>query len=87
MSSFLPLILLFVLCVSLHACIARPLAITKPDTQKYHFHKEKMRHARSMLGPTRLHVEKAFITNPNDTTEDFSQIDYAQPHRRLPIHN
>ncbi|XP_019424535.1 PREDICTED: uncharacterized protein LOC109333488 [Lupinus angustifolius] len=135
MSSSLPLILLFLLCVSLHACATRPLGITKQDTEIYHFHKElekvtlleicescsstttlkemiiegtsgtelstslhtdspsflatkeKMRHARSMLGPTRHHVEETFITNPSDTSEDIAQMDYAQPHRKLPIHN
>ncbi|KAF1861901.1 hypothetical protein Lal_00026380 [Lupinus albus] len=142
--SSLPLLLLVLLFISLHACTACPFGITKKDTTKYHFHeeidkvtlleicescsststlkemiiggtsviisdggyagielstslqtdsssflatKEHRRHSRSMLGPSMQHVEERVITNPSDTTQDIVDMDYAQPHRKPPIHN
>ncbi|KAE9606898.1 hypothetical protein Lalb_Chr09g0324421 [Lupinus albus] len=38
--SSLPLLLLVLLFISLHACTACPFGITKKDTTKYHFHEE-----------------------------------------------
>ncbi|XP_019445065.1 PREDICTED: uncharacterized protein LOC109348910 [Lupinus angustifolius] len=132
--SSLPLLLLLVLLVSLHACTARPFIRYKKDA-KYHFDKEldkvkllhicescsststlkemivggttgielstsfemdspsflatkeQRKHARSILGPTKHHIEETVITNPNDTTQDIVEMDYAQPHRKPPIHN
>ncbi|CAL0311665.1 unnamed protein product [Lupinus luteus] len=49
--------------------------------------KEHRKHARSILGPTKHHIEETVITNPNDTTQDIVEMDYAQPHRKPPIHN
>ncbi|KAE9596777.1 hypothetical protein Lalb_Chr16g0379641 [Lupinus albus] len=57
------------------------------DSPSFLATKEKMRHARSMLGPTKHHVEETFITNPSHTIEDIAHMDYAQPHRKSPIHN
>ncbi|XP_019421569.1 PREDICTED: uncharacterized protein LOC109331487 [Lupinus angustifolius] len=133
--SSVPLLLLLVLSISLHACKACPLGNTRKDTANYHFHKELDKvtlleicescsstsnlkemivggtsgielstslqtdsssflatkehrtHSRSMLGPSMHHVEETVITNPSDTTEDIVDLDYAQPHRKPPIHN
>ena len=51
-----------------------------------------------MLGPARHHVEETVATNASDTDtieeeeeeeeeEDIVEMDYAQPHRKPPIHN
>ncbi|GAU20740.1 hypothetical protein TSUD_231540 [Trifolium subterraneum] len=147
----LPLLLLLVLCGSLHACTHRPIA--GQGTAKYNFNKEldnvklldtlttlsvkehnkleenpvqqqeianneinirlkcnsastlkkvvvgssfqkdspsllaekdERGHARSMLGQD---VEETMDTNTNENTEDIVDMDYAQPHRKAPIHN
>ena len=44
-------------------------------------------HARSMLGPVGHHVEETMDTNTNENTDDIVDMDYAQPHRKAPIHN
>ncbi|CAK8539471.1 unnamed protein product [Lathyrus sativus] len=49
--------------------------------------KDERRHARSMLGPARHHVEETMVTNTNENEEDIVEMDYAQPHRKPPIHN
>ncbi|CAJ2650501.1 hypothetical protein L195_g003147 [Trifolium pratense] len=46
--------------------------------------KDERGHARSMLGH---HVEETMDTNTNENTEDIVDMDYAQPHRKAPIHN
>lgn len=43
-------------------------------------------HARSMLGPAQHNVEETMVINTNDNAEDIVE-DYAQPHRKAPIHN
>lgn len=43
-------------------------------------------HARSMLGPATHHVEETMVINTNENAEDIVE-DYAQPHRKAPIHN
>ncbi|RDY08138.1 hypothetical protein CR513_07656, partial [Mucuna pruriens] len=50
---------------------------------------DERRHSRSMLGPDQHHghVEETVITNASDTAEDVVEMDYAQPHRKPPIHN
>ena len=40
-----------------------------------------------MLGPDQHHVEETMVTNTSDTNEDIVEMDYAQPHRKPPIHN
>ncbi|KAI9076532.1 hypothetical protein K1719_041518 [Acacia pycnantha] len=46
------------------------------------------RHTRSMLGPEEHHVEETLNPSSGDTTlEDILEMDYAQPHRKPPIHN
>lgn len=40
-----------------------------------------------MLGPGRHHVEETMVTNTNENAEDIVEMDYAQPHRKPPIHN
>ncbi|KAL5098982.1 hypothetical protein RYX36_003309 [Vicia faba] len=111
----LPLLLLLILCGSLHAYTPRHL--TKKDTTKHHFDKvdpaqqqkivnneinifagcssastlkkviNERGHARSMMGPARHHVEETMVTNTNENAEDIVEMDYAQPHRKPPIHN
>ncbi|KAL2348147.1 hypothetical protein Fmac_002147 [Flemingia macrophylla] len=49
--------------------------------------KDQRRHVRSMLGPAEHRIEETVITNASDTTEDMVEMDYAQPHRKPPIHN
>ncbi|XP_058772895.1 uncharacterized protein LOC131646996 [Vicia villosa] len=49
--------------------------------------KDERGHARSMLGPGRHHVEETMVTNTNENAEDIVEMDYAQPHRKPPIHN
>ncbi|TKY70841.1 hypothetical protein E2542_SST07135 [Spatholobus suberectus] len=48
---------------------------------------DQRRHARSMLGPAQHHVEETVVTNASGTAEDIVEMDYAQPHRKPPIHN
>ncbi|XP_052725611.1 uncharacterized protein LOC128194317 isoform X2 [Vigna angularis] len=44
--------------------------------------------ARSMLGAAQHHhVEETMLTKASDTAEDIVEMDYAQPHRKPPIHN
>lgn len=40
-----------------------------------------------MLGPARHHVEETMVTKTNENEEDIVEMDYAQPHRKPPIHN
>lgn len=40
-----------------------------------------------MLGPDQQHAEETMTTNPSDAEEDIVEMDYAQPHRKPPIHN
>ncbi|WJX55022.1 hypothetical protein P8452_40842 [Trifolium repens] len=49
--------------------------------------KDERGHARSMLGPVGHHVEETMDTNTNENTDDIVDMDYAQPHRKAPIHN
>ncbi|KAK7307790.1 hypothetical protein VNO77_41164 [Canavalia gladiata] len=53
------------------------------DSPSFLAAKDERRHARSMLGP----VEETVVTNASDTAEDIVEMDYAQPHRKPPIHN
>ncbi|KAK7406247.1 hypothetical protein VNO78_07870 [Psophocarpus tetragonolobus] len=53
------------------------------DSPSFLAAQDERRHARSMLGPAQLNHEETVVTN----TEDIVQMDYAQPHRRPPIHN
>lgn len=48
---------------------------------------DERRHGRSMLGPARHHVEEIVVTNDSDNGEDIVEMDYANPHRKPPIHN
>ncbi|WVZ12971.1 hypothetical protein V8G54_017501 [Vigna mungo] len=44
--------------------------------------------ARSMLGAAQHHhVEETMLSKASDTAEDIVEMDYAQPHRKPPIHN
>ncbi|PON40629.1 hypothetical protein PanWU01x14_295340 [Parasponia andersonii] len=43
--------------------------------------------ARSMLGYTPQDTEEAVDTRENDSVDDIEMMDYAQPHRKPPIHN
>ncbi|QCD91572.1 uncharacterized protein LOC114174233 [Vigna unguiculata] len=44
--------------------------------------------ARSMLGTVQHHhVEETVFTKASDSAEDIVEMDYAQPHRKPPIHN
>ncbi|XP_054823029.1 uncharacterized protein LOC129321319 isoform X2 [Prosopis cineraria] len=45
------------------------------------------RHTRSMLGPAQHHVTETVNPSSGDTMEDMVEMDYAQPHRKPPIHN
>ncbi|XP_020216913.2 uncharacterized protein LOC109800545 [Cajanus cajan] len=146
MTSLSLAMLLLILCVSVHACTARSLSLTKKgtphkeldnansletnqsqqqkvgndeiktcescssvstiskevnqviigessgtsfqtDSPSFLAPKDERRHARSMLGPAQHHLEETVITNASDTTEDIVEMDYAQPHRKPPIHN
>jgi len=40
-----------------------------------------------MLGPAQHNDEETVVTNASDTEEDIVEMDYAQPHRKPPIHN
>ncbi|KAJ6946524.1 hypothetical protein NC651_001296 [Populus alba x Populus x berolinensis] len=42
---------------------------------------------RSMLGSTANDTEEAVRSEENDIAEDVAVMDYAQPHRKPPIHN
>ncbi|CAJ1928401.1 unnamed protein product [Sphenostylis stenocarpa] len=151
----LSLVMILLLCVSVHACTARFLSLTKKDTPHKELDKVKTltesrsvkdyrleenqqqqqkvannelntcescssvsstlkeliveaasgtpfqmdsssflaaegekRHARSMLGPARHHHgEETVLTNGSNAAEDIVEMDYAQPHRKPPIHN
>ncbi|KAI4327112.1 hypothetical protein L6164_019612 [Bauhinia variegata] len=54
----------------------------------FFFRKKKLsRHARSLLGSAHGHVERTVTTNAGDAVEDIAEMDYAQPHKKPPIHN
>jgi len=40
-----------------------------------------------MLGPAEHNDEETVVTKTSDTEEDIVEMDYAQPHRKPPIHN
>jgi len=41
-----------------------------------------------MLGTVQHHhVEETVFTKASDSAEDIVEMDYAQPHRKPPIHN
>jgi hypothetical protein len=40
-----------------------------------------------MLGSTANDTEEAVRSEENDIAEDVAVMDYAQPHRKPPIHN
>ncbi|GLT78391.1 hypothetical protein SLA2020_499280 [Shorea laevis] len=44
------------------------------------------RHGRSMLGPSRV-AEATVDSEENNAVEDIVEMDYAQPHKKPPIHN
>ncbi|KAF7828406.1 uncharacterized protein G2W53_019570 [Senna tora] len=45
------------------------------------------RHSRSMLGPAKHNVEETVNPKESENMEDTVEMDYAQPHRKPPIHN
>ncbi|KAG4403886.1 hypothetical protein AAZX31_01G196400 [Glycine max] len=57
------------------------------DSPSFLASQDERRHARSMLGPAQHNDEETVVTNASDTEEDIVEMDYAQPHRKPPIHN
>ncbi|KAG4386346.1 hypothetical protein AAZX31_11G031400 [Glycine max] len=57
------------------------------DSPSFLATQDERRHARSMLGPAEHNDEETVVTKTSDTEEDIVEMDYAQPHRKPPIHN
>ncbi|KAJ8768993.1 hypothetical protein K2173_023988 [Erythroxylum novogranatense] len=57
------------------------------DMQRASEMKEPKFRVRSMLVFKRSDVEEATESKENETAEDLVETDYAQPHRKPPIHN
>ncbi|ESW29335.1 hypothetical protein PHAVU_002G062100 [Phaseolus vulgaris] len=58
------------------------------DSPSFLAAEDERRRERSMLGAgQRHHLEETMLTNGSDSAEDIVEMDYAQPHRKPPIHN
>ncbi|KAK7367793.1 hypothetical protein VNO80_09811 [Phaseolus coccineus] len=58
------------------------------DSPSFLAAEDERRRARSMVGAAqRHHLEETMLTNASDSAEDIVEMDYAQPHRKPPIHN